>query len=263
MKKVITPEFATTLLKHNNRNRTVQPRLVSELSNAITKGNFKYNGEAIIVSEEGNLLDGQHRLLACIRAGMSMECEIVYNVPEDVMPTIDTGVARTAGHVLSMYGYTQYNMLAAMARIILKFNKKQVDRQAKGTSRYSNAEVLEFCNENPDLEEYIAVKKKVLNMTRSELSFYNYVFLNCDPYSGEDFMGALISGENLQFGNPVFILRELMIKDMNSLTKYSLKQRMKFVFFTYDRYIKNREVKRLTPKMGEKIIYPADYPFYD
>ena len=58
----ITPEMAQRYLERNTHNRRLSERSVRELVTAIKNDEWQVNGEAIKVDEEGNLIDGQHRL---------------------------------------------------------------------------------------------------------------------------------------------------------------------------------------------------------
>lgn len=53
------------------------------------------NGETIVFGTSGSLLQGQHRLTACVRANVGFKTIIVRNVPDRVMYSIDRGKARS------------------------------------------------------------------------------------------------------------------------------------------------------------------------
>ncbi len=80
MKTLITPEIASELLKANTINRRIKESVVGYLAGEMKNGNFVYNGESIIVSDTGRLLDGQHRLLAIKYSGVSVYVNLVVGV---------------------------------------------------------------------------------------------------------------------------------------------------------------------------------------
>ena len=108
--KRISPEMASSLLNKNKRNRAIKPGNIEKFAAAMKAGEWDINGETIKISEEGNLLDGQNRLYACVKAGVPFDTWVVYNVPEEMMDTIDIGAARTpADHLTFLYG-DQYSI---------------------------------------------------------------------------------------------------------------------------------------------------------
>jgi hypothetical protein len=122
----ITPVEAKALLDLNTRNRPISQKRVAALVNDILDGEFKFNGDAIrLASVDGGynnlLLDGQHRLEACIQSDTSITALIVGNLDPDVSDTIDQGKARSVPEILKLSygresGYAQG--IAAMASVV-------------------------------------------------------------------------------------------------------------------------------------------------
>lgn len=82
----ITPEMAREMLKMNTRNRNISKERVALYAKRILKGEWKEDGQSISFDKNGRLLNGQHRLLAIIKAGKPITTVVVY----DVEPGIDT-----------------------------------------------------------------------------------------------------------------------------------------------------------------------------
>jgi hypothetical protein len=60
--ETITPEQAAIWLTRNRRNRPIRRTRVARYADAMRRGHWRVNGEAVIFDSEGNLLNGQHRL---------------------------------------------------------------------------------------------------------------------------------------------------------------------------------------------------------
>lgn len=60
----LTPDIASRMLNTNQRNRPLKNNVVKQYAAAMLRGEWKLNGETIIISRDGNLLDGQHRISA-------------------------------------------------------------------------------------------------------------------------------------------------------------------------------------------------------
>lgn len=100
----ITPEMAMDILLHNHNNRKVNKANVKRISADMKLGNFKLNGETIKIYDDGDLADGQHRLLACVESRVPFQTYIIKGVKKDVLPTIDCGEKRSLAASLNMCG---------------------------------------------------------------------------------------------------------------------------------------------------------------
>lgn len=116
MRVTITPEKAQELLNKNDSNRPMNKAHARKFASDMTEGLWKYNGDPIRLSADGNLLDGQHRLQACVYAGIPFETEIIEDLPQEVMVTIDTGRRRSAADALHFMTGGSAVQIAASSR---------------------------------------------------------------------------------------------------------------------------------------------------
>lgn len=72
----ITPELAEGLLAMNTENRRLRPSHVAYLARAIERGEWQMPPDAIMVSDSGKLLNGQHRLTAVVRSGKPVRLHV-------------------------------------------------------------------------------------------------------------------------------------------------------------------------------------------
>ena len=100
----ITPEMAEIMLEKNIANRKVNQANVNRIAADMATGNYKLNGETIKISTNHEILDGQHRLLACIKSNMPFKTYIVYNVEREAIGTIDMGKGRSVADSLNVMG---------------------------------------------------------------------------------------------------------------------------------------------------------------
>lgn len=106
----VTPEIATEWLAKNNDNRAINNSRVNLYSSAMRDGHWVENGQPIIISTDGYLIDGQHRLTALIRAGVSLDMLLVRLEETDeggVLTArhipIDIGQSRTASNITGLH----------------------------------------------------------------------------------------------------------------------------------------------------------------
>jgi hypothetical protein len=145
-KTKIDPALAEVILRHNPENRLIKQSLLRRYVVDMREGNFKFNGESIIIAKCGNLNDGQHRLAACIEAACSFETFIVVGVDRDSRDTLDIGGQRTPGDHLSMKGYSDGRNLAHAGRVLWQLHKLgrvTKDPQSQPTKQQIQGEIEE------------------------------------------------------------------------------------------------------------------------
>lgn len=99
----ITPAVAKEMLKHNTLNRRIVDDRVRFYARSMKLGEWQLNPEGISFYENGNLRDGQHRLQAIILAGVPVQMNVTYDVPNDSF-IVDRGANRTTANVLKLGG---------------------------------------------------------------------------------------------------------------------------------------------------------------
>lgn len=92
----VTPELARQLLAQlAPYQRKIELRHVQALEADMRAGRWKPNGSPIRFDKNGNLCDGQHRLAACIRSGVTLREQVfIAELEEDAYGTIDTNARR-------------------------------------------------------------------------------------------------------------------------------------------------------------------------
>lgn len=270
MRVLIDKEKAETILSKNNINRNMavaSQKYIGHLARLMSEGKWMYNGEPIIISDRGNLMDGQHRLHAVLKSGVSVEMEVIEGVPERAMPTIDTGKARSASDVLSMNGFPNSKLYSGLIRDRHLFNKKAF-RITGGGSRsattLSNDEVLKIALRDTELQDYIITSKQFPLLSGSEKTILNYVCCKTDPEKGKEFMSRLISGEGKK-GDPILSVREVLLEDTRVITHYTKVQKIALVLKTFNVFLKGKKlsVPALKRSLAEPFPYPENYPLYE
>src|SRR6185295_11746401 len=71
-KEIVTPERALQWLTNMSINRTLRQNQVDKIKEDILNGDWEFDGQPFRFSNEGKMLDGQHRAHAIIKAGKSV-----------------------------------------------------------------------------------------------------------------------------------------------------------------------------------------------
>lgn len=112
----ITPEVAKSYLQHNHKNRPLNQARINYYADQMGKGAWKLNGEAICFDVSGNLVNGQHRLEAIVKANVPVEMLVCRNVDEGSFRTYDSGANRSAGDVFALCDILNATSISALVR---------------------------------------------------------------------------------------------------------------------------------------------------
>lgn len=118
----VTPSLAAEWLeKHNNGNRPIRPGVVKKYVAMMQAGQWSLSPDGIIFGDGGRLIQGQHRLTAIVRSGVTCEMLVTTGVSNDVFKVLDRGAPRTVADVLGVN-----KRLAEIARLaaVIKIGNK-------------------------------------------------------------------------------------------------------------------------------------------
>ena len=231
----ISPTDATNWLRCNEHNRPVRKNHVNFLASEIKAGNWQVNGQAIVIADNEQVLDGQHRLLAIIEAGQPIKTLVVYGITPEAFSTIDTGAVRSSADALFLHfhEYAQ-GIVRAVATAVPWL--KQLERGAMrtgGSSKVSNTEVIAYAQDHLSLFER-AERLQSYPKDNRPLSvgvgtaLYEY-FGRRDEEKADKFFQDLYTGENLERTDVEWVLRQAFAKDSQRITaklQMSIKVRM-------------------------------------
>jgi hypothetical protein len=123
-RETITPEIATAWLERNLSNRNLVQSTVDRYARDMRAGRWHYTGDPIQFGISGRLLNGQHRLWACVEAEVAFECAIVRGIvnEEEVVDVLDTGVKRTLASALQIHGEKDTLVLASIINTCWRYD---------------------------------------------------------------------------------------------------------------------------------------------
>ena len=215
----IYPDIARELIeKRNPTNRSIKSTKISQLICDIRNGNFALNGETIIFSDTGHLLNGQHRLTAVIEADMSITTLVVTGIHSLARRTMDQGKMRGAGDVLHMEtDTTNGNVLAAILRGFIAYNTG--DKTSFGrTNAVSRATILQAQQDYPEIgviaEWAVQFKNTVRGVTSAtQIGIARSIL---EPVYGEEviyFLERIAQGDGIEIDSPAFAVRRRLMSN--------------------------------------------------
>lgn len=98
----VTPGVAVLLLERNTSNRPIAKDRVELYARDMVAGAWRINNQGIALGADGRLYDGQHRLMAVLRAGLPVKMAIVRGLEPEARTTIDQGRVRSIGDNLKL-----------------------------------------------------------------------------------------------------------------------------------------------------------------
>lgn len=208
--KYVGPEMAEKFLATSDKNRAVSTGRVLTLANEMRLGKWVLNGENIIFSESGKLLDGQHRLLAIIESGCHVQLSITTGAPDTAFETINTGRSRSHGDIGGMAEIVKPALSMAAGAMIWRL--------------YHHTSIGEVCPPVLALrvvERFPAIQKWANFLSiqaRSPVPPASFltalVYLEdvaSKPQMAERFFAGIDKGADLETGSPILALRNRMM----------------------------------------------------
>ncbi|MBW6531911.1 hypothetical protein KZ820_14310 [Sphingomonas sp. RRHST34] len=210
-----SPPLAKALLDLNGGNRSVRTTKVAQYAADMAAKQWTLNGEPIIISKDGQLNDGQHRCLAIIDANTTVQLALMFGIERETRLTVDQGSARSAGDFLAMEGVVNASAVAAIARMVLAYERAQ-GAGLTGHQYITSAEVRARVATDKDLAEAATFGHTNSGYSRSFaagslIGFAYYELARVNRQLAHDFLERVCRGDNLAIGSPAHTLREKLI----------------------------------------------------
>ena len=206
----ITPDIAKRMLEMNNDNRNINEKLINTIATDILHGNWVLNGETIIVSKDGFLNDGQHRLLAVIAADRPIQSAMMFGVDRASRTTIDMGRARLAADFLHMTGVPSANLAAAVAGLWSSYSHGEY-----GYHRHSWQDIIKFHRHNAEdignAIRHVFKNAFARSVNATPIAVAYLVLRKVNATATEIFLDNLFLGANLGKNDAILWLRNKLM----------------------------------------------------
>lgn len=217
--ELVTPEYAQELLKRNTSNRPLSAYTVEQYAAAMERGEWKFNGDTIRISESNVMLDGQHRCHAIVKSGIPQRYIIVRGLPDEVFQTIDQGKKRTVGNMLAIAGEINHSTLASALRWILIISERVGSTKRSVTP----AECFQALTKHQSVRRWVAYHQNSKDLRALfDSNVVAVATLAAEKYGDEvveRFLWQLASGEGLKRTDPAYELRARAIQNKTRTTR--------------------------------------------
>ncbi len=213
--EIVTPERAMTLLDANRNNRPLSQMHVNNIAAEIKAGKWQFNGDTIKIAVDKDILDGQHRLWACVLAETSIKTIIVTGIKKESFTTIDTlKRSRSFADVLAVAGLTRHRTSIGSALAwLLRWQRGAFPYYKRLEHRVSNRDIAEAWADHSRMADAI---ERTLHTRRIGplplLGMLYYIFSNRDPDIANRFISTLENPVGVDAKDPFFVYRSYLLK---------------------------------------------------
>jgi hypothetical protein len=249
--ETVTPEIAAKYVALSDNIRQSDPRRVTRLATIIREGRWHLTNDSVAFDSKGRLVNGEHRLRACIEAGKPIVIGVLRGMDDAVC--IDTGSPRSVMLVLRGMGGVDTAGMAAMARLAIHYEMGNMDLLASRTLSPADHEmIVNYVLAHPDMLDSLRIARKAHKvMQRSVLAFVHWKGKEDHPDKADAFVEALANGANLTPDNAALRLRERLLRarqERGHLTAYFLLQ---LTLRAWNRFVTNCPVENLVVRDNE------------
>lgn len=249
----VTPEIAQEWADLNTRNRNVRYNRVAQPARDMAAGKWALNGESVKIAADGTILDGQHRIYACIQAGTPFETFVVRGLPLAAQDTIDTGISRRMADQLAIRGEANANIQAAIARQAFRWLRGV--RMSGGTDKEAtHSEMLALIDAEPRIREATTWAVKARNAFRpvnsSTWGMAWLLFHGSDHLTAEVFLDAVITGADIGLTHPAMAFRNRMTKARDNGERLSQYEQLGYLIMAWNAFKDDRTLGKLLPPRG-------------
>lgn len=219
--ETVTPSQAAAWLHRNGKNRVLNTKRVETLAAAMRRGEWRVTAEAIKLDEHGNIRDGQHRLHAIVRSGVSIRTWVARGVSEDAFDVMDSGRSRSVTDVLGIHDFGMKHATGAAVRLLMCYERYNTFEPNiyEAQAIVSPVTVLKYLQEHPDVSAGVRLGDRVKHAGLiGGVGTWGALFTLFSRKSTEDahlFAHHLSTGEDMGSGHPALLLRNRLSKSVS------------------------------------------------
>jgi hypothetical protein len=241
-------------------NRSLKPDRVALYTRDMLNGRWVATAEPVSLDSEGAVLNGQHRLRACIASNVSFPCTIATNVNRAAFEVFDSGASRLHADGLKIAGEKNALLLSATLSYLRKYETGNMGSNTK----ISNMELNEVLERHPGVRNHVQIVASFeKGLKVAACSTVSYLGALVDPQLAGEFMFKLkTGGGNIRRNDPSVIMSRTFIAGVQSARGTSETfTRMVFAVKAMNAALQNREIKVLRTITGETFPSMPNLPY--
>jgi hypothetical protein len=205
-------QIAEAVLAYNTGNRRVTRRKLEVLAREMRNGAFENTGEPIIISAEGVLNNGQHRLLAVVEADAVVDMDVRFGIPRRAFTKTDTGAPRTGGDVLTIAGVAHGGIVSSAVRLLILYKRGLPDSVREFVSNDEIVRAFERWSGIAEVAQRVAAFSFPKGIRSTPLLATAYLASRSPGKTKLDaWLHTLATGLDASRDNPAYQLRERLM----------------------------------------------------
>lgn len=252
----VTPALAKKYLETNtDNNRRVKPRRVDFYATEMIEGRWvEMTGESLKFDKAGKLIDGQHRLLALIKANKTYHFLVVTNLAKETFEVIDTGSNRSTADIFHISGVKNGHQLSAGVKFYAGLTAGYLDphTSSKADLKLSNKMLLDIYEQEPEYwQDWCKKAVRWYNgfskiLPGSFILGFAVLLNKHSKHKGkiDDFFEELCM--DLAMSSPIRTLRKVLVEDkLKRSEKLPPSFKLIYLMKTWNAYVTGKDMKTL------------------
>jgi len=220
----ITPEMAARWLHNNFNNRPVKEDVVKAYARDMIAGIWQPTHQGIVFNDRDQLIDGQHRLMAIVKAARTVRMMVTFGLPSKIegremttMDCVDRGATRSVADQLKIeHGLPNGNQVAQICSSLgyLCFGEK--------LRRMGVGQTLEIFREFRSAADYVIENRCKQRGLRSAGVLGGFAFVIAVKPNAMEMFSRLMTGDFQSEYPAVQKLREFLTGEQSAMLIQSL-----------------------------------------
>lgn len=254
--ELVTPELAARWLQErNHRNRHLSATKVSSYAGDMQAGRwFRTHQNSIAFYADGNLADGQHRLAAIVKSGVSLEMRVVDGLDERAVYGIDAHRMRSTDDQIKLAGNAPWvgKTEVAIARMLMA-GASNVS-SGKRTAAFSPQQIVAWLEDNKEPVMFAAGLALGSFGSAPVRAAFVTAWYHVPEETLAEFAEVLASGVSMtKAGRTVIALRERFLKETLSHAQGARNVALKLTMRAIEAFARNEVLT--------KMQVPKSYPY--
>lgn len=257
----VTPELAQQWLLCNANNRPLRQGVAARYARDMTAGRWMLNGDPIRFDGDKQLIDGQHRLTAVVSSNHTIKSVVVRELSNEAFFTIDQPSIRRPRDYFGMAGIVAPNVTESACALIWRYENGRISSNPHQEGPATVGEIREVLTENPEvLDSQHSIRNLRCGILQPKGTFVGCHFLmnKSDPEKAGFFFNHLATGKNLSDGDPIYLLREKLVRNLGSKKKISRKELLALIIKAWNNHKMGAKIKLL--KWASNANPPEKFP---
>ena len=204
----LTPDQCASMLRADKtKNRQLSKDVVRAYARDMKAGNWEVNGEAVVLNGGSSILNGQHRLAACVEAGVPFTTAMIKGAPKEVFASFDQGYKRSFANILDTLNVPYATTCGAITASLYRLKA-----QDRVRGRLTPGELMPIFRKNQkkivQAASTIYVETKLRPLGSGALG----TIVICGGATGEKFLDIMKTGVPAYRNCPVHLLRETLLR---------------------------------------------------